>query len=40
VEIAECRPRSKTKRWELLRVVEAADQLAAEVSPEVSGAAG
>jgi small subunit ribosomal protein S17 len=38
VEIVECRPRSKTKRWELLRVVEAADQLAAEAvadNPEV-----
>ena len=24
VEIVECRPRSKTKRWELVRIVEAA----------------
>ncbi|MFQ5730627.1 MAG: 30S ribosomal protein S17 [Planctomycetaceae bacterium] len=24
VEIVECRPRSKTKRWELVRVVESA----------------
>src|SRR5262245_9705145 len=39
VEIAECRPRSKTKRWELLRVVEAADQLAAEAVVETSEAA-
>jgi small subunit ribosomal protein S17 len=39
VEIAECRPRSKMKRWELLRVVEAADQLAAEAVAETSDAA-
>ena len=39
VEIAECRPRSKMKRWELLRVVEAADQLAAEAVTETSDAA-
>jgi small subunit ribosomal protein S17 len=40
VEIAECRPRSRTKRWELLRIVEAADQLAAEIITENPGAAG
>jgi len=40
VEIVECRPRSKTKRWELLRVVEAADQLAAETTTENPEAAG
>ena len=40
VEIAECRPRSRTKRWELLRVVQAADQLAAETTTENSSAVG
>jgi small subunit ribosomal protein S17 len=40
VEIAECRPRSRTKRWELLRVVEAGDQLAAETTTENSSAVG
>lgn len=38
VEIAECRPRSKTKRWELLRVIEAADQLAVEAASEIPDA--
>ena len=28
VEIVECRPRSKTKRWELIRIVEAAPEIA------------
>jgi small subunit ribosomal protein S17 len=35
VEIIECRPRSKMKRWELLRIVKAATRMevaAAEVS--------
>lgn len=32
VEIIECRPRSKTKRWELLNVIERAPQIAHEVA--------
>ena len=27
VEIVECRPRSKTKRWELVRILESAAQM-------------
>lgn len=32
VEIVECRPRSRLKRWELVRVVEAADRTAVEAA--------
>ena len=32
VEIVECRPRSRTKRWELVRVIHAADQVAVEAA--------
>jgi small subunit ribosomal protein S17 len=32
VEIAECRPRSALKRWELVRIVEAADRVAVEAA--------
>ena len=32
VEIIECRPRSRTKRWELVRVIHAADQVAVEAA--------
>lgn len=46
VEIAECRPRSALKRWELVRVVKAstevdrqARQLASETSPPEENAA-
>ncbi len=34
VEIVECQPRSKTKRWELVRVVKAADNVVAAVESE------
>jgi len=34
VEIAECRPRSALKRWELVRIVKAANPLAAALSGE------
>ncbi len=27
VEIVECRPRSKTKRWDLVRIVETAEKI-------------
>jgi small subunit ribosomal protein S17 len=43
VEIAECPPRSATKRWELVRVVEAADRIAVEaaaIDAEVSAEPG
>jgi small subunit ribosomal protein S17 len=36
VEIVECRPRSKTKRWELLRVVRAATVFGAAAAPEAA----
>lgn len=32
VEIAECPPRSAMKRWELVRIVEAADRVAVEAA--------
>lgn len=44
VEIAECRPLSRTKRWSLVRVITAGDQLAATpvreeaADPENAGA--
>jgi small subunit ribosomal protein S17 len=41
VEIAECRPRSKLKRWELVRIVKAASRMevaAAEASAAESSA--
>jgi small subunit ribosomal protein S17 len=31
VEIIECRPRSRTKRWELVRIVRKADQVLQQV---------
>ena len=31
-EIGDCRPRSRTKRWELVRVLDAADQVAVEAA--------
>ena len=34
VEIVECQPRSKTKRWDLVRVVKAADNVVAAVESE------
>lgn len=46
VEIVECRPRSKTKRWELARIVKAstevarkAQELAAQERAELAAAA-
>jgi small subunit ribosomal protein S17 len=36
VEIVECRPRSKLKRWELLRVVERAATVAPVHVPETT----
>jgi small subunit ribosomal protein S17 len=39
VEIVECRPRSATKRWELLRVVKSASQLASQLAREEQDAA-
>jgi small subunit ribosomal protein S17 len=35
VEIIECRPRSKTKRWDLVRVVESAAVEASASVPDV-----
>ncbi|REJ89883.1 MAG: 30S ribosomal protein S17 [Planctomycetota bacterium] len=32
VEIVESRPRSRTKRWELVRILDAADQIAVEAA--------
>lgn len=34
VEIVECRPRSKTKRWELVRIVQAEDVVASDLARE------
>jgi small subunit ribosomal protein S17 len=34
VEIAECRPRSALKRWELVRVVKKANPLSAEIATD------
>lgn len=31
VEIVECRPRSKTKRWELVRVVKSVSDVASQI---------
>ncbi|MFH5804212.1 30S ribosomal protein S17 [Alienimonas sp. DA493] len=46
VEIVECKPHSKLKRWELVRVVQASDEVAVQASleteadvPEATGAA-
>jgi|TARA_B100000809_G_scaffold247501_1_gene276597 small subunit ribosomal protein S17 len=35
VEIIECRPRSKTKRWDLVRVVESATEEVSSSVPDV-----
>jgi len=35
VEIIECRPRSKTKRWDLLRVVESATEAVSSSSLDI-----
>ncbi len=41
VEIVECRPRSKTKRWELVKVVKSAKAAAGLVDePETAAAEG
>jgi small subunit ribosomal protein S17 len=43
VEIVECRPRSKTKRWELVRVVaksQAVDIAAMRAAAKAQGASG
>lgn len=34
VEIAECRPMSRTKRWELVRVVKSVDDVASQLIRE------
>lgn len=34
VEIAECRPRSKSKRWELVRIVKSVSDVAAQLKRE------
>jgi len=34
IEIAECRPYSKTKRWELVRVVKSVSDVAAQLKRE------
>lgn len=34
VEIAECRPRSATKRWELVRIVTAAGEIESQLARE------
>lgn len=34
VEIVECRPRSKTKRWELVRIVQSEDAVASQLARE------
>lgn len=39
VEIAECRPRSATKRWELVRVVSAAGEIESQLAREAREAA-
>lgn len=46
VEIVECKPHSKLKRWELVRVVQASDEIAVKASleteadvPEATGSA-
>jgi len=39
VEIAECRPRSATKRWELVRIVSAAGELESRLTRESLAAA-
>lgn len=39
VEIAECRPRSATKRWELVRVVTASDVITSQLAREAQEAA-
>jgi len=46
VEIVECKPHSKLKRWELVQVVQASDEVAVKASleteadvPEATGAA-
>ena len=36
VEIAECRPRSALKRWELVKVVKKANQVAVQNTPAVT----
>ncbi|TWT57112.1 30S ribosomal protein S17 [Thalassoglobus neptunius] len=51
VEIVECRPRSKTKRWELVRVVKSVSDVASQIKrdekdsgiatdAEIAGASG
>ena len=37
VEIIECRPRSKTKRWDLVRVVKSPVLAGAELKPQDDG---
>jgi small subunit ribosomal protein S17 len=39
VEIVECRPRSATKRWELVRIVAAAGELESQLAREDQEAA-
>lgn len=39
VEIAECRPRSATKRWELVRIVSAAGEIESQLAREDQNAA-
>lgn len=39
VEIVECRPRSRTKRWELVRVLQSSDEVAAQLLREDQKAA-
>lgn len=34
VEISECRPRSKTKRWELVRIVKSVSDVASQLKRE------
>ena len=34
VEIAECRPRSKSKRWELVRIVKSVSEVASKLKRE------
>ena len=34
IEIVECRPRSKTKRWELARIVKSVDEVASQLARE------
>jgi len=40
VEIAECRPRSATKRWELVRVLSASSEIESQLAREDRDAKG